>query len=298
MIAGLLFTIYKRDLQIEDRLIVFLGLNHHEKKEIIEIENNNKEEFSLFKKLLGPLFIKIKHFVMKKASFQYLKGIEKRLREAGRPFNWTPVDFIALQIFLALCVFALIFFLGVNNGSDPIRVMLVAIGGAVIGIIYPNSLLRTKKLKRKKQIERTMPDFFDMTNLAVEAGMGLDAALSKVCKQIDGPLSEEFLQVLEDMKLGKSRREAFIDLRNRVPSENFHNIITQLIQADQLGIGMAKVIKSLIVRIREQQREAAREKANKVPVKMLFPIVFLIFPSLFIVILGPIAISFLSSGAL
>ena len=98
------------------------------------------------------------------------------------------------------------------------------------------------------------------------------------------------------MKLGKSRREAFYDLRKRVPSDSFQSIITSLIQADQLGIGMAKVLGNLTVRVREQRRETAREQAMKAPVKMLFPMVFFIFPSLFIVILGPLVIQLVTEG--
>ena len=135
-----------------------------------------------------------------------------------------------------------------------------------------------------------MPDFFDIVNLSIEAGMGLDAALLKVCKQTKGPLSDEFLQTLEDMSLGKSRREAFSDLRERVPVHQFQSIITSLIQADMLGVGMAKVIRSLTDRIREQRTQFAREKAMKAPVKMVFPMLLFIFPAMFIVMLGPLVI--------
>ena len=114
--------------------------------------------------------------------------------------------------------------------------------------------------------------------------------------KLKGPLSDEFTLTLEDMKLGKSRREAFYDLRKRVPSDSFQSVINALIQADQLGIGMAKVLGNLTTRIREQQREAAREQAMKAPVKMLFPMIIFIFPSLFIVILGPMAIKLITEG--
>ena len=98
------------------------------------------------------------------------------------------------------------------------------------------------------------------------------------------------------MKLGKSRREAFSDLRYRVPSDQFQSIMSSLIQADQLGIGMAKILKQLTVRIREHQRELAREQAMKAPIKMMFPMVLFIFPSLFIVLLGPLVIYLITVG--
>ena len=168
---------------------------------------------------------------------------------------------------------------------------------AFLGFRYPIFYLGKKKTARIKAINKAMPDYFDTVNLLLEAGMGLDIALANVCQQTKGPLSDEFTVTLEDMKLGKSSYcEAFYDLRKRVPSDSFQSVINALIQADQLGIGMAKVLGNLTTRIREQQREAAREQAMKAPVKMLFPMVIFIFPSLFIVILGPMAIKLITEG--
>nr|WP_272508320.1 type II secretion system F family protein [Paenisporosarcina quisquiliarum] len=134
-----------------------------------------------------------------------------------------------------------------------------------------------------------------MVNLSIEAGMGLDASILKVCQHTKGPLAEEFLLTLEDMKLGKSRREAYADLRNRVPVPPFQTIITSLIQADMLGVGMAKVIRTLTVKIREQRTQMAREQAMKAPVKMIFPMLLFIFPVIFIVMLGPMVIYLIES---
>lgn len=172
------------------------------------------------------------------------------------------------------------------------------LAGALGGIIFiaPSFYLDSKKKKRIYLIERNMADFFDMVTLSIEAGMGFDQALANVCRQTNGPIAEEFLVVIEDMKLGKSRREALFDLRNRVPSDSFQSIITSIIQAGELGIGMGNLMRSLTQRIREHQRETIREKAMKTPVKMLFPMIFFIFPSLFIVILGPFVVDVLVNG--
>lgn len=176
--------------------------------------------------------------------------------------------------------------------------MVWMLAGAVafLGFRYPMFYLAKKRTLRIKEINKQMPDFFDMVNLLLEAGVGLDSAISNVCQKKKGPLSEEFQQALEDMKLGKSRREAFYELRKRVPSDMFQSVIMAIIQADQLGIGMAKVLKNLTIRIREQRREARREQAMKAPIKMLFPMVFFIFPAIFIVILGPLVITILTGG--
>jgi tight adherence protein C len=180
--------------------------------------------------------------------------------------------------------------------DNKMSVWMIAIIMAILGFRLPVFQLGKKKTARVKEINKAMPDFFDTVTLLLEAGMGLDLAIAEVAKKGKGPLSEEFLQTLEDMKLGKSRREAFYDLRKRVPADSFQSIITSLIQADQLGIGMAKALGNLTVRVREQRREAAREQAMKAPVKMLFPMVFFIFPSLFIIILGPLVIQLVTKG--
>ena len=180
--------------------------------------------------------------------------------------------------------------------EDKMLIWVLVMTIALLGFRLPVFYLGKKKTARIKAINKSMPDFFDTVNLLLEAGMGLDLSLVEVSQKIKGPLADEFLATLDDMKLGKSRREAFYELRKRVPSDSFQSVITSLIQADQLGIGMAKVLGNLTIRVREQRREAAREQAMKAPVKMLFPMVFFIFPSLFIVILGPLAITLITKG--
>lgn len=217
------------------------------------------------------------------------------IRDAGYPFR-TAVDFRLFQIVLSAGISLPILFFILPAAENKLLIWMMIGTMALLGFRLPVFYLGKKKTVRIKAINISMPDFFDTVNLLLEAGMGLDLALSEVSQKIKGPLADEFFQTLEDMKLGKSRREAFYDLRKRVPSDSFQGVITSLIQADQLGIGMAKVLGNLTVRIREQRREAAREQAMKAPVKMLFPMVFFIFPSLFIVILGPLVITLITKG--
>ncbi len=217
------------------------------------------------------------------------------MKEAGNPFK-SAVEFRLFQFVLSIGLSLPIILLVVPFSDDRKMAWLLGLTVALLGFRYPMFYLGKKKTARIKEINKAMPDFFDTVNLLLEAGMGLDAAIAQVCQNTKGPLSDEFKRTLEDMKLGKSRREAFYKLRKRIPSDSFQSIITSLIQADQLGIGMAKVLGNLTIRIREQRREAAREQAMKAPVKMLFPMVFFIFPSLFIVILGPMVIQLVTKG--
>ncbi|MDC3413860.1 type II secretion system F family protein [Aquibacillus sp. 3ASR75-286] len=249
-------------------------------------KKKDKHRFVLMKKVSN----RAKDWIDQKTSSNSKKELERRLREAGYPLKMAPTDFRFLQFLIGAVLFLAVFMILNKANTGLISILLLSGIIAALGMYYPSFYLSVHTKKRRLDIQKTMPDFFDMVNLSIEAGLGLDASLQKVCKQSKGPLSEEFLQTLEDMKLGKSRREAFADLRRRVPVHQFQSIITSLIQADMLGVGMAKALRSLTERIREQRMQLAREQAMKAPVKMVFPMMLFIFPAIFIVLLGPLII--------
>ncbi|TYS71025.1 type II secretion system F family protein [Sutcliffiella horikoshii] len=231
--------------------------------------------------------------MMKESSRVYL---EKRLDEAGRPNGWTSVDFRLIQATLTLILFFSSVVL-LSPGAESISSLLFLVGViSLFGLYIPNFMLSVKIKKRLKLMERMMPDFFDLLNLSMEAGMGLDASFRKVSKTLKGPLSDEFMKMMDDMKLGKSHKEAYMLLRERVKIASFQQAITSLIQADQMGMGLSKTVNLLTTRIREQRVFTAREHAMKAPVKMVFPLMFLVFPAIFIVLLGPMVIYIIQSG--
>ena len=294
IMAGILLTIYRKEIKIERRITGQFGSMSSKKNNMQKEKDKQKDDF--FNRVLRPFFLYIRKKVIKRMSKGSMKELDKRLQDAGRPFRLRAVDFRVAQISIAIVIFAGLFLISSLVTFSFVSATFIA--GALAGItfIVPSFYLDSMKKKRIKLIESNMADFFDMVTLSIEAGMGLDQAISNVCRQLKGEISDEFLITLEDMKLGKSRREAFYDLRNRVPSDNFQGIITSIIQAGEFGIGMGSLMRSLTQRIREYQREKARERAMKAPVKMLFPMVFFIFPSIFIVILGPFAVNFLVNG--
>jgi tight adherence protein C len=291
LLSGILFTFFKKELAFNERV----GSYFDEPIKKMKVDPLKQDKESKFKKEIQQYWNRGTELLNKKVSKGDRKKIDNILRDAGYPFK-TAIDFRLFQMVLSLAIgLPLILFI-MPAADNKSSVLLMAITMAILGFRLPVFYLGKRKTARIKEINKSMADFFDTVNLLLEAGMGLDLALAEVSRNNKGPLSEEFLQTLEDMKLGKSRREAFYDLRKRVPSDSFQSVITSLIQADQLGIGMAKVLGNLTVRIREQRREAAREQAMKAPVKMLFPMVFFIFPSLFIVILGPLVIQLVTKG--
>ena len=291
LFAGILLTVFKRQIAFNERVNMVFG--EPVVKQKVDPLNESKE--TGLNKVIDLYWNKGTEILNKKVSKVERKKLDMLLRDAGYPFK-SAIDFRLFQIVLSVGLSLPIFLLILPGSDNKMLTWLMIFTMALLGFRLPVFYLGKKKTARIKAINVSMPDFFDTVNLLLEAGMGLDLALAEVSQKIKGPLADEFIQTLEDMKLGKSRREAFYELRKRVPSDSFQSIITSLIQADQLGIGMAKVLGNLTVRVREQRREAAREQAMKAPVKMLFPMVFFIFPSLFIVILGPLAIQLITKG--
>lgn len=158
---------------------------------------------------------------------------------------------------------------------------------APIGFFYPDTWLKRRQATRGEEIGRSLPDSLDLMAISVEAGVGLEGALARAAEDLGGALGEEYSRLLREMQLGASRREAFMEMRRRVNLPQMSSFVLALLQADSLGIAVGKVLRSQANEQRTKRRQRAREQAAKTPVKILFPLVFGIFPALLIVILGP-----------
>lgn len=169
--------------------------------------------------------------------------------------------------------------------------------GFLMGYLFPRSWQKAQIKKKRAEIEKSLPDVLDLLTVSVEAGLGFDAALLKVVEKQKGALAEEFFKVLQEIKMGRPRRDALKDLSKRHPIEDLSNLIAALVQADQLGIPIAGVLRNQSKQIRQKHRQRTEEKAQKAPVKMMIPLVFFIFPSIFIIILGPAVIQIIDMFA-
>ncbi|MDP4552825.1 type II secretion system F family protein [Alkalihalobacillus macyae] len=290
MFSAILNTIYRKEIAVEYRFEQYFG-----KKE--ENSSRKKKKTNL---LSNPLVHKYWQIGVEQVNKTFAKKNQKKLdlllHEAGYG-NRSAVEFRLMQLLISITGGFLAFLLITpSSESNSSFALLLVLAIVFLFYRYPLFYLAKKKTKRIKQIDKEMSDFFDMVSLLLEAGVGLEGAISNVCSRKPGPLSEEFKQALDEMRRGKSRREAFHSLKQRVPSERFQGVMMSIIQADHLGIGMSKVIKNLTNRIREQRREAARELAMKAPVKMLIPMILFIFPPLFIVIIGPMVVKIIVDG--
>ena len=179
--------------------------------------------------------------------------------------------------------------------TDTTQTIAGAVGGLIVGFMAPDFYLGNKAGGRGKQILETLPDALDLLTISVEAGLGFDAALVKVTEKLKGALSEEFKRAASEQRVGKSRQEALRGITQRVEQKELGSFISAIIQADQLGVSMSKVLRIQSEQMRGDRRQRAEAKAAKAPILIMLPTIGCIFPSLFIVILAPAALSALSS---
>jgi tight adherence protein C len=172
-------------------------------------------------------------------------------------------------------------------------VLLGGVGGAALGYMLPEFWLGSRGRKRSFEMVLQLPDALDLLTISVEAGLGFDAALAKVVEKMEGPLVMEFRQALAEIRMGRSRKDALRDVVSRADAQPISNFIGAIVQAEQLGVPIAKVLQIQSQQLRVERRQRAEEAAAKAPVKMLFPMVGCIFPTIFIVILGPAVVTVL-----
>ncbi|MQA25488.1 MAG: type II secretion system F family protein [Micromonosporaceae bacterium] len=214
--------------------------------------------------------------------------LQRWLDRAGNPLGWT-VDTVVMVKGVGLGYVALFLgFFGLLVGGFTGLAVCVVIG-AVVGFYLPDLLVLNAGLRRQDQIRKSLADMLDMLTVSVEAGLGFDAALAQVARNARGPLAGETARALQEMQLGKSRVDALRDLAKRTTVIE-RTFASAVVQATELGIPIATVLREQAKEMRVRRRQRAEEKAQKVPVKILFPLIFLIFPSLFIIVLGPAVI--------
>jgi tight adherence protein C len=160
----------------------------------------------------------------------------------------------------------------------------------LLGVYGPRIMIMGRIKRRQKEIWRSLPDAFDLITASVEAGLGIDAAFTRVIEKVHGPFAEELTRTMREIQMGRSRREAFIDMADRTGVDELRSLINAVVQAEAMGISIGGVIRVQTGVIRTKRRQKAEEQAFKAPIKMVFPLVFFIFPAIMIVIGGPAVI--------
>ena len=258
------------------------------------MQAKNLEELELqapfVERTLRPLMARFSGRMQRMTSTSFSDTTERRLALAGNPGDMRVADWLGIKavgaIVGAVVFFLLFFIIGVLGLPPVISLGMIAVGG-LFGYILPEFWLGRRVRARQHAILLMIPDALDLLTISVRAGLGFDAALGKVVEKMEGPLVDEFRRALAEVRVGKARRDALRDIVPRTEVVPLTNFIGAIIQAEQLGVSISKVLQVQSEQLRIERRQRAEEMAAKAPIKMLFPLVGCIFPSLFIVILGP-----------
>ncbi|HEX2425039.1 MAG TPA: type II secretion system F family protein [Actinomycetota bacterium] len=246
---------------------------------------------SVLERLVFPFAGKVVGSVARLTPLDLYARTNRLIVLAGNPPALTAERIVAFKIVFGIAGLVLGF---MAAPLLPFHGMIITVGAAVLfmlmGYTAPSASLAARASKRQKEIRKAMSDTMDLLTISVEAGLGFDAALAQVVKNVPGPLSEEIARMLQEMQIGVTRAEALHHLNDRTEVPELDGFVLSMIQADKYGVGVAKVLRAQSTELRQKRRQRAEEVAQKVPLKLLFPTIFMILPALFIVILGPGAI--------
>lgn len=258
-------------------------------------EMTDELERPFSERVVEPLVARFSNLGRRFAPADNALRIQHSLDVAGNPVGWTidriaglKVVGFAVGLVSSLVITALL-------GLSFVMTLIICVGASMIGFVAPNYLIHQKGRDRSEQMQKDLPDALDLLTISVEAGLAFDAALSRVAKSTSGPLAHEFARVLQEMNIGLGRSAAMRALGDRTHIPELKSFVTAMVQADAFGIPIGQVLRIQSVEMRVKRRQRAEEKAQKVPVKILFPLMFCILPTLFIAVMGPGVISMMES---
>lgn len=245
-------------------------------------------------RIIKPLFGNIG----KKIYFFTPNGMKKqilvKLTQAGNPVG--TFEFVGYKVLCALFVatgYSFVIFLGKPHGAKILTLLFMTILSVLLAFMLPEVWLSTLITKRSKDMEKDLPDAMDLLTVSVEAGLGFDGAIQKVSENFKDPIAGELKEYLKEIRLGYTRVDALRNLSARANLSDLQSFVAAIIQADQLGVGVSKVLRVQAEQMRVKRKQRAQERAMQLPVKIIFPLVLFIFPAIFAVLLGPIVIHLL-----
>jgi tight adherence protein C len=237
---------------------------------------------------VSPLVHRLADLARRVTPVGMVESVDHRLTLAGRPSGWPIERVLAAKVLLSGAL------VGVGTllfaGNRTTLTLAVWVGGSVLGFFTPDLLLYSRGLERRQAIGDALPDTLDQMSIAVEAGLGFESAMARAGRTGEGPLAEELVRTLQEIQIGVPRTEAIRHLGDRTAQEDLRHFVLAVLQADSYGIPVADVLRTQAAEQRVKRRQRAEEHAMKIPVKIIFPLVLCILPTLFIVILGPAVI--------
>lgn len=247
-------------------------------------------------RVIRPVLDKITGAIGRAMPAKKRVSLQKKILMAGNPGDISANEFLVIQYGSTLILpVAFLLLLALPMGWSPLQGLLVIAVAAGGGFLLPEYFLKMKAAARQEDIQDSLPDVLDLLTVSVEAGLGFDAALVKVVEKIKGVLSTEFARMLQEIKMGKPRRDALRDLGHRSGVDDVVAFTGAVIQADQLGVSIGNVLRLQSEQMRMKRRQRAEQKAMKAPIKMLIPLILFIFPTIFIVVMGPAAIGLMDT---
>jgi len=280
----------EEDDPLQERLAEFIQRGNVTSLEEIELSQPFSE------RVLVPLINRVGAFSARFTPQKAIQDTARRLELAGNPWPIDASTFLAIRFILAVVLGGLAVAVVLNSASQSATDSFLYIGGATFaGFFLPHLMLTSRITRRQKDIRKAMPDALDLLTICVEAGLGFDAAMSKVAEKWETELSLAFSRVIREVQLGKVRRDALKDMSDRLGIAEMTSFVAAIIQSEQLGVSMAKVLRIQADQMRVKRRQRAEEEAHKAPIKMIIPMALLIFPTIMIIILTPAAIQIMTS---
>ena len=294
LVGVLLFMVFRgsgSSQSIEDRLNEMAALGQPISLEEIELSRPFTE------RVITPMLQGLSGLAQKMTPQHSLEQAQHTLLMAGLAHKIQPAQFFLMRIGGAILGGVLgVLLLSLYSGQAISRRIVAILGGLALGYMSPQLWLRSKISKRQEEALKALPDAMDLLTICVEAGLGFDASMAKVAEKWDNELSKAFARAVQEMQLGKLRREAMKNMAYSLDVPDLTSFVAAIIQADQLGVSIAKVMRIQSEQMRMKRRQRAEEKARQAPVKITIPLVFFIFPTILIVLLGPAILQIKNSG--
>ncbi len=269
----------RKTISIEERLNQFA----ERPRTLEEIELGQP----FYERVIKPIIANLARFFGRLTPKQGTEKLRQQLVQAGNPYNMQVAEFTGMRLMSALVLGGVGVGLSWLGGSDMKSLLLYGVVMLVFGYLLPVFWLGGRVKKRKKIILKTLPDAIDLMTISVEAGLAFDGAMQRVADKWDNALSAEFARAISEMRVGKLKRDALKEMVGRTGVNDLATFVASIIQADQLGVSISKVLRIQSEQMRVRRRQRAEEQAHKAPILMMIPLVFLIFPATYIIILGP-----------
>jgi tight adherence protein C len=290
-------------------VLILIGLSARDPKEALQArlaEYSAREQAATLEEIelsmpfservIAPLVRSLAEFAQRFTPERTLESTRHKLDLAGNPQNWSASEFFGVRVLAAIVLGGLILVVLAVTEFEVGARLLLTIVFALLGFFLPALWLGRQIRSRQSNIVKSLPDALDLLTVCVEAGLGFDQAMKKVAEKWNNELSRAFARVLQEIQVGVMRRDAMRSMATRMEVSEVTSFVAAIIQAEVLGVSMTKILRIQSDQMRTRRRQRAEEKAHQASIKMIIPMVFLIFPSIWVVLLGPAVLQVMQSG--